>query len=59
MTDWKRIAEAHGIPPNEAHVALMEQLQKTVAALKQSLPPDMEPAPAFAPVVAKEGNRSI
>ncbi|MFN7935134.1 MAG: hypothetical protein U0R19_17520 [Bryobacteraceae bacterium] len=54
MTDWKRIAEAHGLPPNDAHIALMEQLERTVAGLKQSLPPDMEPAPAFAPVSAKE-----
>lgn len=54
MTDWKLIAQAHGLPPNEAHLALMEQLQQTVAALKRSLPPDTEPAPAFAPVIAKE-----
>jgi hypothetical protein len=54
MTDWKLIALAHGLQPNETHITLMEQLQQTVAALKQSLPPDMEPAPAFAPVIAKE-----
>jgi len=54
MTDWRRIAEAHGLTPTEAHVALMEQLETTVAAMKQSLPADMEPAPAFAPIMAKE-----
>ncbi len=54
MTDWKRIAEAHGLTPNEAHIALMQQLEMTVAELKQSLPADMEPAPAFAPIAAKE-----
>ncbi|MBS1824980.1 MAG: hypothetical protein JST93_06640 [Acidobacteria bacterium] len=54
MTDWKLIAQAHGLPANEAHIALMEQLERTVSGLKQSLPPDMEPAPAFAPVAAKE-----
>lgn len=54
MTDWRLIAQAHGIAPTEAHIALMEQLEKTLAAMKQSLPPDMEPAPAFAPVMARE-----
>lgn len=54
MTDWRRIAEAHGLTPSEAHLALMEQLEATVAALKQTLPADMEPAPAFAPIMAKE-----
>lgn len=56
MTDWKLIAQAHGLMPTEAHLALMEQLERTVAALKRDLPHDMEPAPAFAPVVAKEQN---
>ena len=54
MTDWKRIAEARGIPYHDAHAVLMEQLETTVAAMKQSLPADMEPAPAFAPIRAKE-----
>jgi len=54
MTDWSLIARARGIAPNDAHVALMEQLEQTVEGLKKNLPPDMEPAPAFAPVVARE-----
>jgi hypothetical protein len=54
MTDWKRIAEAHGLTPNEAHIALMQQLERTVADLKEAMPMDMEPAPAFVPITAKE-----
>ncbi|MBL8177684.1 MAG: hypothetical protein JNK48_23605 [Bryobacterales bacterium] len=56
MTDWKLIAEAHGLTPQEAHVALMQQLEATVAVLKQALPLDTEPAPAFAPICAKESD---
>lgn len=54
MTDWKAIGAAQGVAPNEAHVALMEQLEAVMVELKKGLPAETEPAPVFRAVEGAE-----
>jgi hypothetical protein len=57
MTDWKLMARARGLDPDEPaaqlHIATMTQLESALAELKTALAFDVEPAPVFVPIVTK------